>query len=137
MQIASSMQMVMRPKPRPRVIWASAPAASQDLTINFPTGSDKLTLAAQASLQPLGEALTSDELANSRYPIEGHTDNVGTEEDNLKLSQRRAESVVSYLMDKYKVQSSRLKAVGKGDQQPWSRHRHTRRNHRIAGSALS
>jgi OOP family OmpA-OmpF porin len=58
-----------------------------------------------------------------KYPdttavIEGHTDEVGTTEDNMKLSQRRAESVVSYLVDRFGIARSRLKAVGYGETRP-------------------
>jgi len=58
----------------------------------------------------------------TKYPgttavIEGHTDNVGTEEHNLKLSKERAESVVTYLVDTVHVNRSRLSAVGYG----WTR----------------
>jgi OmpA-OmpF porin, OOP family len=50
--------------------------------------------------------------------IEGHTDNVGTEEYNLKLSQRRSESVVNRLVDKYEIERGRLSAKGFGMSQP-------------------
>ena len=50
--------------------------------------------------------------------IEGHTDNVGTEEHNLKLSQQRAESVVNYLVNKLGIEPSRLSAKGYGMSQP-------------------
>jgi OOP family OmpA-OmpF porin len=55
-----------------------------------------------------------------KYPtttalIEGHTDNVGGAEENMKLSQRRAESVVSYLVDKFGIDRARLGAKGYGD----------------------
>jgi len=58
----------------------------------------------------------------TKYPgttavIEGHTDNVGSEEHNLKLSKARAESVVNYLVDTVHVDRSRLSAVGYG----WAR----------------
>jgi len=58
----------------------------------------------------------------TKYPgttavIEGHTDNVGTEEHNLALSKQRAESVVTYLVDTVHVDRSRLSAVGYG----WAR----------------
>jgi OOP family OmpA-OmpF porin len=50
--------------------------------------------------------------------IEGHTDNVGTEEHNLVLSQKRAESVVNYLVDKLGIDHSRLSAKGYGMSNP-------------------
>jgi OOP family OmpA-OmpF porin len=58
-----------------------------------------------------------------KYPdttavIEGHTDNVGTPEHNRELSQRRAASVVNYLVDSYQINPSRLTAVGYGDARP-------------------
>jgi OmpA-OmpF porin, OOP family len=46
--------------------------------------------------------------------IEGHTDNLGSPEHNLKLSQRRAENVVNYLVDKFGIDRSRLSAKGYG-----------------------
>jgi OmpA-OmpF porin, OOP family len=45
--------------------------------------------------------------------ISGHTDNVGTHESNMKLSQDRAESVRQYLIKKG-IMASRVKAVGYG-----------------------
>lgn len=49
--------------------------------------------------------------------IEGHTDNVGSENSNLGLSQRRADSVKSYLVSQG-VAASRLLASGKGEGSP-------------------
>jgi OOP family OmpA-OmpF porin len=91
---------------------------SINLTVNFPTGSADLTLAARASLDNLGKALASSELANFRFRIEGHTDNVGSKEANQLLSQQRAEAVVSYLTSQYNVAPARLQAVGKGQEDP-------------------
>jgi OOP family OmpA-OmpF porin len=58
----------------------------------------------------------------AKYPgttavIEGHTDNIGTEEHNLTLSKQRAESVVTYLVETTHVDRARLSAVGYG----WTR----------------
>jgi outer membrane protein OmpA-like peptidoglycan-associated protein len=91
---------------------------SINLTVNFPTGSAELTAAARASLDNLGKALASSDLATFRFRIEGHTDNVGSKEANLLLSQQRAEAVVSYLTSQYNVAPSRLEAVGKGQEDP-------------------
>jgi len=46
--------------------------------------------------------------------IEGHTDNVGNPENNMKLSQQRAENVVTFLVDKFGIDRSRLSAKGYG-----------------------
>jgi OOP family OmpA-OmpF porin len=58
-----------------------------------------------------------------KYPkttavIEGHSDEVGSAADNMKLSERRAESVVTYLVDRNGIARSRLKAVGYGETRP-------------------
>ncbi|HJV66031.1 MAG TPA: OmpA family protein [Geomonas sp.] len=58
-----------------------------------------------------------------KYPtttaiIEGHTDNVGTAEHNMDLSQRRAQAVVDYLADNFGIDRSRLTAKGYGMSRP-------------------
>lgn len=50
--------------------------------------------------------------------LEGHTDNRGSENYNLKLSQSRADSVKNILVDKYGMESSRLRAIGYGETMP-------------------
>lgn len=52
-----------------------------------------------------------------RIEIAGHTDNTGEEEANLRLSQRRAESVKQYLVRKG-IDPSRIVAKGYGESQP-------------------
>jgi OOP family OmpA-OmpF porin len=57
-----------------------------------------------------------------KYPrttavIEGHTDEVGTAAENMKLSERRAEGVVTYLAD-HGIARSRMKSVGYGETRP-------------------
>jgi outer membrane protein OmpA-like peptidoglycan-associated protein len=49
--------------------------------------------------------------------IEGHTDAVGADDVNLRLSQERAEAVRSYLVGKG-VAAGRIEAVGKGEAEP-------------------
>ena len=57
-----------------------------------------------------------------KYPrttavIEGHTDEVGTSADNMRLSQTRAQSMVDYLANRG-IARSRLQAVGYGETRP-------------------
>ncbi len=59
----------------------------------------------------------------NKYPqttavIEGHTDNIGTPDANMTLSKDRADSVVRYLEETFRISPSRLKAVGYGDTRP-------------------
>jgi outer membrane protein OmpA-like peptidoglycan-associated protein len=49
--------------------------------------------------------------------VQGHTDNVGTENYNEALSERRADAVTSYLRSKG-ISSSRLKPIGYGETSP-------------------
>ena len=49
--------------------------------------------------------------------IEGHTDSVGTEEYNLKLSDRRAKSVFDYLTSRG-VDPARMSSIGYGESKP-------------------
>jgi outer membrane protein OmpA-like peptidoglycan-associated protein len=49
--------------------------------------------------------------------IEGHTDDVGSDESNFNLSQRRANSVKSYLVGQG-IESSRLSTSGLGEGSP-------------------
>lgn len=49
--------------------------------------------------------------------IEGHTDNKGSHEYNVKLSTQRAEIVRQYLLNK-NVQPFRVKAIGYGEDKP-------------------
>lgn len=54
---------------------------------------------------------------NYRLAISGHTDNVGDENQNLVLSQERAQVVANYLISKG-VQAERITAKGFGETQP-------------------
>jgi outer membrane protein OmpA-like peptidoglycan-associated protein len=103
-----------RPAPAaPTTAAASNPSAN--LTVDFATGSAELTPRATRVLDNLGTALTNNTLAGAHFRIEGHTDTVGTPDANKALSERRAQAVVSYLVTHFKIDPSRLEAVGMGE----------------------
>jgi OOP family OmpA-OmpF porin len=54
----------------------------------------------------------------AKLTIIGHTDNIGTKQNNLALSKRRATSVKNYLLDKFNIDGQRLSTQGVGSTQP-------------------
>jgi outer membrane protein OmpA-like peptidoglycan-associated protein len=107
------------PAPSGNTPAAAAPsgnAPSVNLSVQFESGSADLTAAAMQTLNELGKALNEPALAPYRFRIEGHTDTVGTTDYNKELSDRRAAAVVDYLAATFKVDRSRLEAVGMGEQ---------------------
>lgn len=83
--------------------------------IFFETNSDKLKVASLVQLDELAEILKKYEAANLN--IDGHTDSQGEDEYNMTLSQKRTESVKTYLMSKG-IMESRLTAQGFGETKP-------------------
>jgi outer membrane protein OmpA-like peptidoglycan-associated protein len=81
----------------------------------FATGRSELRAGTANNLGKL--AIFLNQNPERRVMIEGHTDSVGSEENNLSLSQRRATSVMSYLTIQG-VTPSRLSASGKGESMP-------------------
>lgn len=91
--------------------------AAAALALPFQSGSAALTAEAEKTLDALGRALNSPELARYRFKIEGHTDTVGEAPVNLALSERRAATVREYLVNRQGVAASRLEAAGLGETQ--------------------
>lgn len=89
----------------------SAPSVS--LLIQFDFDSSRIREVSATALSNLAQALQSNELAQSKFRIEGHTDAKGSAQHNLKLSQLRANAVRDYLVNQG-IEASRLEATGKG-----------------------
>jgi len=55
---------------------------------------------------------------DTKVVIEGHTDSRGAESYNQRLSQKRAEAVMAYIVSQFGVEQSRISAIGKGELSP-------------------
>ena len=84
-------------------------------TILFDTGKSTIKPQSEPVLNNIADIL--DDYPNVAFRIEGHTDSVGSESFNKKLSQDRAQSVMNYLIDKG-IPSERMTAVGYGEERP-------------------
>jgi len=87
----------------------------------FPSASIVIDEKGRQALAELGKVLKTQPEIN--ISVEGHTDNqrvvnLGQIKDNWDLSVLRATSVVRYLTDEQKIESSRITATGKGQYQP-------------------
>lgn len=83
-----------------------------NLDMEFDTGKADIKPQYKENIAKVGDFM-------KQYPtttavIEGHTDNVGSAEYNMKLSQQRADNVVAYLVKNFGIEASRLEAKGYG-----------------------
>ncbi len=84
--------------------------------ILFDTGKSEVKPESTPTLKQI--AATLKEHPELKIEIQGHTDNVGKADANLKLSQARAEAVKKVLSTEYGVQAGQLTAKGYGDTKP-------------------
>ena len=82
--------------------------------LEFDFGKSSIRSKSYPSLNRVAELLIKKGIS---LKLAGHTDNVGSDAANMKLSKDRAESVKSYLVSQG-VNSSRIEATGYGESQP-------------------
>jgi outer membrane protein OmpA-like peptidoglycan-associated protein len=85
--------------------------------INFASGSSELPSDASSTIDALTELLSNN--PDLRISIEGHTDDVGSPESNLSLSEDRAGAVRQALIENG-IDESRLSFTGWGEERPVS-----------------
>lgn len=94
---------------------ATSPQALRLEGVTFEFNSAQLTAGAAQTLRGVAEALRGE--PNLRAEIAGHTDSSGSDEYNLRLSQQRADAVLTFLANEG-IERSRLVARGYGESQP-------------------
>jgi outer membrane protein OmpA-like peptidoglycan-associated protein len=87
-----------------------------ETTVQFAFNKDKLTPDAKDALDKL--AANKGNLKRFVIAVEGYTDKTGTADYNAALSQRRANSVVNYLVTKHDIPLYRIYTVGLGSEKP-------------------
>ena len=89
-------------------------------TITFATGSWEIDSSQYGKLKLIADAMKKviDDNPAEVFLIEGHTDRVGNTEDNLSLSDRRAESVARVLTEEFGIYPENLTTQGYGEEFP-------------------
>lgn len=100
----------------PGLVQLHIDSISIERPVYFATGRDTILARSRPLLTALAEALRlTPEIR--RISIEGHTDDVGDDDANMELSERRARSVMAWLVE-HGIEASRLEAHGFGESRP-------------------
>jgi outer membrane protein OmpA-like peptidoglycan-associated protein len=97
--------------------------------VNFAFGTATLQPRATRTLDAVGSVL--EQYPDVRVEVTGHTDAVGPDSVNARLSRARAAAVRAYLADRYAIAPDRLVARGEGETRPIAS------NQTAAGRALN
>jgi len=110
------------PAPKPIII-ATQPKASPSkackataINVQFDTNKADIKSQYHDELKKLADFL--HEFPKATGNIEGHTDSVGSKASNIKLSQRRADSIRDYLIKNFGIAPERIGAKGFGPAKP-------------------
>jgi hypothetical protein len=85
-------------------------------SVEFDNGKANILPFMHNDLNKVGDFLIDH--PEEKLRIAGHTDSDGNEESNLKLSQDRADAIRTFLMEKFKIDGSRIIAIGYGSSKP-------------------
>ena len=111
------------PAPPPAKPAEPAKPAPQSVRESVVIQADALFDFDKSVLRPDGKKAIDDALAKIQGTdlemviATGHTDSIGTEQYNQRLSERRAEAVKQYLVSKG-IPASKITTIGKGESQP-------------------
>lgn len=101
---------------RPPVAATAPVKAAVALNVFFEPKSGNILAKHYADLDKVGEVMAR--YPQYRFQIEGHTDSVGSDAYNQALSEKRAESVRQYLVQRFPIPAENLVAKGFGENNP-------------------
>ncbi|WP_428649237.1 OmpA family protein [Roseibium sp.] len=91
--------------------------AGFNLLVSFEYASARLSPSAKANLREFARGISDPDLAGATFLIEGHTDGIGSQTYNQRLSEDRATAVTEFLVS-LGVSRNQLKTVGYGKTRP-------------------
>lgn len=114
-EVVMVQETVSEPAPAP-VMEEPAQPVRVELDVKFDFDRAAVKQESQADIKALADFM-------SQYPqtttvVEGHTDSIGTEAYNQRLSERRANAVRDVLVNQYGINGSRVNSVGYGESRP-------------------
>ncbi|AYC32812.1 OmpA family protein [Pseudomonas cavernae] len=95
---------------------AAAEAVRVELDVKFDFDKSKVKEESYGDIKNLADFMT--QYPSTTTTVEGHTDSVGTDAYNQKLSERRASAVKDVLVNQYGVGGERIESVGYGESRP-------------------
>ncbi len=105
---------VVQPAPKPEPVMEKVSLSAGAL---FDVGKADLKPQGKKELDALVDKIKSEKVGVGQITVTGHTDSTGTKAFNQSLSERRAESVKAYLVEKG-ISGDRIVTKGMGDSQP-------------------
>ncbi len=86
------------------------------LNVEFPFGKTTISKKYESEFKKIAKFLKGH--SDFKLTIHGHADDIGPDQENLKLSKDRAIAIRKHLIRKYGIASSRIRAVGHGERKP-------------------
>ena len=105
------------PQKRPPIAPELTKQPTFNLDIQFDADTPIVKPESYQKLGQLADTLVNSALLNYTFLIVGHIESTGRRENNVLLSQRRADAIRDILVNTFKISSKRLFSVGLGEEQ--------------------
>jgi outer membrane protein OmpA-like peptidoglycan-associated protein len=105
------------PQKRPPIAPELTKLPGFNVDIQFDTDTPIVRPESYQTIGRIADAMVNSTLLPYGFLIVGHTESTGRRENNVLLSQRRADAVRDILVNTFKISSKRLQAVGLGEEQ--------------------
>lgn len=99
---------------------APSPVNMETDVLFFASGSDRLTPESERLLGALADVMKTEMMADACLLLVGHSDTVGSEAANQRISLMRAERVRSLLQERMVPEQIRIEVEAKGESEPIS-----------------